>query len=94
MGPEGHRFVILDNISFHSIAGSIGINENGFIVIRISKEAISFHKCFHAFKGMVHVGSPMKDFLSRLAGERCKNMCIWGPYVLVVVDSTKETVHM
>ncbi len=93
MGPEGHMFIILDDLSSHLIAGSIGINVKWFIVIRICQEAISCHKCFDVFKGKVNFGCPAKVFLPGLAGERYKNMCMLRQSALLVVDNTKKTVH-
>ncbi len=88
--PEGHRFVILDNVRSHLVARGIAVNVKGFIVVRISKEAILYHKCFHAFEGKIHCRYPTKCFLSRFTGEGCKNVCMLGPHVLVMIDSTKE----
>ncbi len=64
------------------------------IVVWISKEAILCHKCFHSFECKVHFGCPMKCFLSRLTAERCKNVCALRPQMSVMVDSTKEAMHM
>ncbi len=59
-GPEGHRFVILDDISAHFIAGGISVNVKGFIVVWIHMEAILYHEIFHAFENKVHFRSPTK----------------------------------
>ncbi len=42
-GPEGHRFIVLDNVSSHLISGGISVNVKGFIVIGVNKEAILCH---------------------------------------------------
>ncbi len=68
-GPEAHRFVILDNVSSHLIAGSISVILKGFVVIRVSKEEMSYHKCFHAFKCKVHFLCPTKCFLSHVCND-------------------------
>ncbi len=73
VGPEGHRLVVLDNIGSHLIAGNISVYVRGFIVVRVSKEAISCHKCFYKFEGKVHFGCPMKGLFPRLAGKRGQN---------------------
>ncbi len=88
--PEGNRFVILDNVSSHLVAGGISVNATGFIAVTVSKEAISYHKCFHAFEGKIHVRCQMKGFLSTFMGEGCKNVCTLWPQVLVMVDSTRK----
>ncbi len=42
-GPEGHRFVVLDNVISHLIAGGVSVNVKGLIVVWVSKEAILCH---------------------------------------------------
>ncbi len=66
VGPEGHRFVVLDDICSHLIAGSVSINVKWFIVVRISKKSVLGHNCFHSFEGKFYFVSPEKHFLSRL----------------------------
>ncbi len=47
-----------------SDSGGISVNVKGFIVIRISKEAILCHECFHAFESKIYLGCPLKSLLS------------------------------
>ncbi len=92
--PEGHRLVILDNTCSHLIAGSVSENLKQFIIVRKNKKTVSCHNFFHTFNGKVHFVSPAKFFLSKLTGERCKNVCVLGPHGVVVIQSTKETAHL
>ncbi len=87
-------FVVLDHICVHLVAGSISVNANAFIVVMLSEEANICHERFYALEGKVHFVSPAKCFLSRLNGERCKDVCVLGPHLVVVIDSTKETTHL
>ncbi len=86
--------VVLKNICLHLIAGSISENVKGFILIRISKEAILCHKCFYMLEDKIHFGCSTKRFLSRFTGERCKDMYALGLHSMVVVDITKEATHL
>ncbi len=72
--PEGHKFVILDNVSSHFIAGSVSVNVKGLIGVGVSKEAITCHKSFHLFEGKVHFRCPMKFFFPDTL-ERGARMC-------------------
>ncbi len=92
-GPEGHKFVVFDNISSHLIAGSVSVNVKWFIMVGISKKAVLLYNSFHVFESEVHFVSPATCFF-RLTGERCKNVCMLGPHTVVVVDSTKETTRL
>ncbi len=38
--PKGHRFVVLDNVGSHSIAGSISVTLKWFAVKRVDKKTI------------------------------------------------------
>ncbi len=84
----------MDSICPHSIAGSVGVNVKGFIVIWVGKEAISCHKCFHMLEGKVNNGCPRKHFLSRFTEERSKGVGTIWPHLIVVGDSTKEAIHL
>ncbi len=44
-GPESQKFIILDNMSSHLIAGSIGIIVKWFIVVRVKKAVSCNNSC-------------------------------------------------
>ncbi len=46
------------------------------------------------FEGKIHFVGPIKGFLSRFTRERSKNVYMLWPYALVMIDSTKEAVHL
>ncbi len=39
----------LDNISSYLVVGGVSVNVKGFVVVRMSKEAILSRKCFHLY---------------------------------------------
>ncbi len=58
-------------------------------MIMINKEAILRHESFHRFESKIHFISPTKGFLPR--GNDVHLLC---PHALVVINSTKEAVHL
>ncbi len=92
--PESHRFVVLDNVSSHLIAGGIRVNVNGFIVNWICKEAISNHESLHLVESKDHFRYSTKVLLPRLIQKRCKNVRLLRPHALLLIENTKKILYL